>query len=229
LFLSSFCRRELAIKSFRSRVALVLLRVNDATDCRVADAIFDPPPLGSGEARTTYESEPTTAYHITRRKGCDTMHNHEAANHPAKLVEILNHIPDDGNRKSIPDALQPRSGFHNSYARLASWKPAIAVTSNMRKASSARATHPVRPCGLTVRQGLRLQSFDDDFIVLGSRTSQYPQVGNAVPPLLTLAVGREVAKAFQANEPESVAAARRRQASHGVRKNAQLTFWDAFG
>ena len=61
-----------------------------------------------------------------RRGACRVLSNHEAANHEAALVEVLKHIPDGGNRKSIPDALQPRSGFHNSYARLASWKPAIA-------------------------------------------------------------------------------------------------------
>lgn len=174
----------------------------------VADAVFDLPPLSSRERKTIYTSAPTTAYQRARRKDCAELHNHEAANHPPALVEVLSHIPDGGNRKSIPDHLQPKSGFHNSYARLASHKPAIAVTSNMRKPSSARATHPVQPRGLTVREGLRLQSFDDDFIVLGSRTSQYLQVGNAVPPLLSLAIGREVLRAFRANSKVDLAAAR---------------------
>lgn len=165
----------------------------------VADAISDLPPLRSGESRSEYASPPSTPYQAARRAGSTTVHNHEAARHPASLVEILNHIPDGGNRKSIPDELQPKSGFHNSYARLASWKPAIAVTSNMRKPSSARATHPSQPRGLTVREGLRLQSFDDSFIVTGSRTSQYLQVGNAVPPLLAEAIGHQVVAAFAAS------------------------------
>lgn len=193
----------------------------------VADAIFDLPALAPGETKTAYEAPPTTAYQIARRKNCTVLHNHEAANHPTSLVKILSHIPDGGNRKSIPDELQPKSGFHNSYARLASWKPAIAVTSNMRKPSSARATHPAQHRGLTVREGLRLQSFDDNFVVLGPRTAQYLQVGNAVPPLLALAVGREVVKAFQANTPESLLNARSRQANG--KKVAQRTLWDAVG
>jgi DNA (cytosine-5)-methyltransferase 1 len=167
----------------------------------VGDAIFDLPPLRPGEHAERYTAEPSTPYQKSRRKKVrrDALRNHEAANHPARLVEVLKHIPDGGNRLSIPDHLQPKSGFHNSYARLASDKPAVAVTSNMRKPSSARATHPKQHRGLTVREGLRLQSFDDDFVVLGSRTSQYLQVGNAVPPLFAQALGRELMRAYSAN------------------------------
>jgi DNA (cytosine-5)-methyltransferase 1 len=194
----------------------------------VADAIFDLPELEAGEKATEYDKPPATAYQRDRRKGNTVLANHQAADHSPELVEVLKHIPDGGNRKSIPPHLQPRSGFHNSYARLASAKPAIAVTSNMRKPSSARATHPTQHRGLTAREGLRLQSFDDDFVVLGSRTSQYVQVGNAVPPLLALALGRELLRAYQANTLEDVRAARQRSArpvSHSNRKGTQLTLF----
>ncbi|MEG3895532.1 MULTISPECIES: DNA cytosine methyltransferase [unclassified Microcoleus] len=174
----------------------------------VADAISDLPPLNAGEICKSYKSMPQTDYQIARRKTANILLHHEAANHSQKLIEILKYIPDGGNRKSIPDRLQPASGFHNSYARLASDKPAIAVTSNMRKPSSARATHPSQHRGLTVREGLRLQSFDDDFEVIGSRTSQYLQVGNAVPPLLGLAVGKEVVKAYQSHSEDEIVRAR---------------------
>ena len=174
----------------------------------VGDAIFDLPVLAPSEAKTAYEQEPSTDYQRARRAGAKVLHNHEAAKHPPGLVKVLSFIPDGGNRKSIPPEFQPKSGFHNSYARLASWKPAVAVTSNMRKPSSARATHPKQNRGLTVREGLRLQSFDDTFVVLGARTSQYLQVGNAVPPLLGKAIGAEVVKAFKANPVSRIKAAR---------------------
>lgn len=176
----------------------------------VADAIYDLPAVRAGESAEAYENPPSTAYQRARRGRTRVLKNHRAANHPPRFVEILNHIPDGGNRKSIPKHLQPKSGFHNSYARLASDKPAIAVTSNMRKPSSARATHPRQPRGLTVREGLRLQTFDDSFEVLGSRTSQYLQVGNAVPPLLAEVIGRQLLEAFQANLESDLGRARTR-------------------
>jgi DNA (cytosine-5)-methyltransferase 1 len=117
-----------------------------------------------------------------------------------------------------------KSGFHNSYARLASNKPAIAVTSNMRKPSSARATHPKQHRGLTVREGLRLQTFDDCFVVLGSRTSQYLQVGNAVPPILGEVIGTELLKAFCKNKMAEIDAARKSRVKVLLRGQKMIQF-----
>ncbi|MDP2139797.1 MAG: DNA cytosine methyltransferase [Gammaproteobacteria bacterium] len=184
----------------------------------VSDAIYDLPSLEAGEFASNYTLPPLTDYQKARRGNNDVLMNHEAANHPRHLVELLSHIPDGGNRQSIPQALQPRSGFHNSYARLASNKPAIAVTSNMRKPSSARTTHPSQNRGLTVREGLRLQTFDDCFQVLGTRTSQYLQVGNSVPPLLGMALGNELIKAFKRNSKSKILN-RRKKAPEAIPAN----------
>lgn len=86
----------------------------------VMEAIGDLPPLDSGSSAESFSVDPQTEYQRMRRHGVSKLSNHEAAKHPKHIVEMLSHIPDGGNRKSIPDHLQPKSGFHISYARLAS-------------------------------------------------------------------------------------------------------------
>lgn len=46
-------------------------------------------------------------------------------------------------------------------------------------------TEPVK---LTIEEGLILQSFRPDYPVQGTRTKQWEQIGNAIPPLLAAAV-----------------------------------------
>ena len=158
----------------------------------VADAIADHPRLRPGATPTKYTSDPTTTYQKTLRDTCEVLTSHVAAKHPPRLVEIISHIPDGGNRKDIPDRLQPASGYHNSYSRLASWLPAVAITQNMSKPSATRCIHPFQHRGLTTREGARLQSFPDRFSFLHGQVSQRLQVANAVPPVLARSLGESL-------------------------------------
>ena len=155
----------------------------------VMDAIGDLPRLAPGEKATAYTAQPSTSFQKWARDGQDILTGHQAAKHPRHLVTAISYIPDGGNRTAIPDRLQPRSGFHNSYSRLASWLPAVAITQNMSKPSATRCIHPCQDRGLTAREGARLQSFPDAFTFLHGAVSQRLQIANAVPPMLAEALG----------------------------------------
>jgi DNA (cytosine-5)-methyltransferase 1 len=158
----------------------------------VWDAIGDLPALGPGQTADTYDKEPFTDYQTAMRMGSSGIQGHTASNHPPHLVRAISYIPDGGNRRDIPDEFQPASGFHNSYSRLYSKAPAVAVTSNMGKPSATRCIHPFQHRGLTAREGARLQGFPDLFHFTGGVVSQRLQVANAVPPILAAAIGSAI-------------------------------------
>ena len=155
----------------------------------VWDAIGDLPDVQPGNTVVTYDRDPLTPYQKLLRDGHDELQGHTASKHPPYLVKAISFIPDGGNRRDIPDRHQPASGYHNSYSRLASWAPAVAVTSNMSKPSATRCIHPFQDRGLTAREGARLQSFPDRFYFCGGGVSQRLQIANAVPPLLARCLG----------------------------------------
>jgi len=54
--------------------------------------------------------------------------------------------------------------------------------------------HPVENRYLTTREAASLQSFPADFEFAGSNTSQWTQIGNAVPPIMAEAIGKSILK-----------------------------------
>jgi DNA (cytosine-5)-methyltransferase 1 len=141
-----------------------------------------------------YEQEPFTKYQRAMRRGSRELQGHQASAHPPHLVRAISHIPDGGNRRDIPSHFQPKSGYHNSYSRLHSGSPAVAVTQNMGKPSGTRCIHPTQDRGLTAREGARLQGFPDSFHFAGGVTSQRLQVANAVSPILAQKVASALAE-----------------------------------
>lgn len=157
----------------------------------VREAIDDLPPIGSGESATHYSALPKNSYQKDRRGDVpdDKLTLHKATNHSKKMLDIIKYSGD--NIYCIPKGMVT-SGFSSSYSRLRGDEPAVTITVNFVHPASNKCIHPDLNRALTPREGARLQSFDDDFIFMGTRTQIVKQIGNAVPPLLGKALAYSV-------------------------------------
>ena len=83
--------------------------------------------------------------------------------------------------------------------------------------------HPTENRHLTPREAAKIQSFPNNFVFEGSITSQWRQIGNAVPPLLGKAIGETLGELYRESgevEPPSVSKGDSLDKIHQVRKGA---------
>ncbi len=153
------------------------------------EAIGDLPPVAAGEAANEYDLPPQNDYQAARRQRANHLDLHVATGHTKRMLEIIRHS--GSNISSVPQHLIT-SGFSSSYSRLDPDEPAVTLTVNFVHPASNKCIHPFQDRALTLREGARLQSFDDDFAFSGTRTQTAKQIGNAVPPLLGQAIAESV-------------------------------------
>ena len=77
--------------------------------------------------------------------------------------------------------------YNKTFQRMNSKLPSLTIDTGHRNYFHYKANRIP-----TVRECARLQSFPDNFIFKGSKTSQYKQVGNAVPPLLSELLAKKI-------------------------------------
>ncbi|SHF98088.1 DNA cytosine methyltransferase [Ornithinibacillus halophilus] len=142
-----------------------------------------------GSIEQDYLLEPVSYYQLARRSNSETLYNHIASKHNDIALSRIKQIKPGQNYKDLKDVEKIKSVHSGSYGRLEWNKVAMTITTRFDTPSAGRVIHPERHRALTPREAARIQSFDDDFIFYGNKTSIGTQIGNAVPPLLAEVLG----------------------------------------
>ena len=168
----------------------------------VKEAISDLPPLKPGEGKKEIK-------HIVqswndfllkiRSKKNTVLLDHIARSHNEK--DRKRYLEMSKNKWTFKEMLEKKPSlnhikqrvFDNSYVVQFWEKPARTIIAHLYKDGN-QFIHPDyrQERTLTPREAARLQSFPDDFVFEGSRTQQYKQIGNAVPPLMAEAIAKSI-------------------------------------
>lgn len=154
------------------------------------DGISDLPSVEGwdGESKVVqYTKLPQNDYQRRLRGECVELHNHDFTRHSEQTIGVIRRIPDGGSIRDLPPEYWQIRKYNKAFERMSSMRPANTVDTGHRN-----YFHYEEARIPTVRENARLQSFTDDFVFLGTRGSQYKQVGNAVPPLLAFAIANAI-------------------------------------
>ena len=162
------------------------------------DAIGDLPVIGSGQTNNEYDSDVSNAFlEFVRKNGTTELTEHSAPKNGDHLIRIMQALKDGQSKDDLPEEIRPKSGYGNTYAKLWWEKPSTTITRNFACPSSSRCIHPRDSRAMSIREGARLQSFPDDYQFYGADGMKRLEIGNAVPPLLSMAIAKEMLKALE--------------------------------
>lgn len=155
-----------------------------------SEAISDLPSLENFDLFSDYYiSDPQNSYQKMMRENSTGLLNHEPTKHSEQTKKIIGMIPDGGKISDLPEEYWNIRKYNKAFQRMNSQLPSNTIDTGHRN-----YFHYAENRVPSVRESARLQSFPDDFIFTGSKTSQYKQVGNAVPPLLAKVIAEAIIK-----------------------------------
>ena len=124
------------------------------------------------------------------------------AQYPVKKMAVLALVPEGGDWRDLPTEIAKEylggswllgGGKTGIARRLSLDEPSLTLTCSPAQKQTERC-HPSETRPLTVREYARIQTFPDDWEFCGDISSQYKQIGNAVPVNLGAAVGRSIVR-----------------------------------
>lgn len=170
----------------------------------VSDAIDDLPTITDNwrksempYSRFTHLSE----YQIIMRNGDTTrktVSNNICRLSNDRAKQVFPHMKQGSIYMDLPEEIRRilpfrEDIFKDRLKRLVSDKPSWTIIAHIGM-DGYMYIHPTENRTLSVREAARIQSFPDDFVFVGNQQQTYVQVGNAVPPLLGKAIGKQLIK-----------------------------------
>ena len=169
----------------------------------VGDAIGDLPELTLPEKNLKIEDMemeygrlPECEFQRWARGRQTRLHNNITRWHRKKDIEVFGNMEPGDRWIDLPDTDRRKIGysdksFKDKWKRLRESEPSWAITAHLQK-DGYMYIHPVENRTISVREAARLQSFPDSFVFHGSRSAQFRQIGNAVPPVLAMAMAEHL-------------------------------------
>jgi DNA (cytosine-5)-methyltransferase 1 len=134
-----------------------------------------------------YSTTSKNEYQKLMRNGNKTVKNHEITIHNEQTTNVISMVPDGGNIKSLPPEYWEIRKYNKAFQRMNSEFPSNTIDTGHRNYFHYEANRIP-----TARESARIQSFPDSFEFLGTKGSQYKQIGNAVPPLLAKVLAEKI-------------------------------------
>lgn len=171
---------------------------SDKNFVSIKDALDDLPKISSGECgnKQNFRFEANNDFLKFVRKS-DKVSEHSSPKNNIHLIKIMKELKEGQGKDDLPPELRPKSGYANTYAKMWWNKPSGTITRNFATPSSSRCIHPRDSRALSIREGARLQSFPDNYKFCGTNSQKRLQIGNAVPPLLSIALAEQISKFFK--------------------------------
>jgi len=135
---------------------------------------------------------PLTSYQKYLSSNNEFLTNHTLPHHEQHAIDRMSRVRSGENYTVLNEDI--KSVHSGSYGRLVWDEPSQTITTRFDTPSGGRFIHPTENRTLTPREAARLQSFPDDYIFEGNKSSICRQIGNAVPPKVSYFLSRVVEK-----------------------------------